>query len=395
MSSTRTLIISNDFPPRIGGIESYVRELCRLLDDDVVVLTSGNGRSGADRRHDAGLAFPVVRHGRVLLPTARVGRIAAGLLAEYGLTRVIFGAAAPLSLLAPALRVAGAKRLVALSHGHETWWARLPVTRRLLGRMAEEVDAFGVISDFTGARIAAALSPVGRARLVRLPPPVDTDRFRPPASHPTDTHPTEAHPAEAHPAAAADPPRCIAVGRFVRQKGFDTLLSAWRQVLDGPAAALRPELVLVGDGPQRARLQAQTEALALGDSVRFTGVLRHEQVARQLQTAQVFALPVRTRWAGLNPEGLGLGFCEAAAVGLPVVVGRSGGAPETVRDGHSGFVVDAGDSAALAARLSLLFVDRDLARRMGAAGRIHAIDQFSALRLGEEIRSLLELDPQY
>lgn len=381
MTSTRTLIISNDFPPRIGGIESYVRELCRLLDDDVVVLTSQNVRSGADRRHDAGLAFPVVRHGRVLLPTTAVGRIAAGLLAEYGATRVIFGAAAPLSLLAPALRGAGARRLVALSHGHEIWWARLPVTRRLLGRMADEVDAFGVISDFTGRRIAPALSPAGRARLVRLPPPVDTARFRPADANLVDPD-----------VAASDPPRCIAVGRFVRQKGFDTLLSAWRQVLDGPAAALEPELVLVGDGPQRARLHTQVEALALGDSVRFTGAVRHEQVVSQLQTAQVFALPVRTRWAGLNPEGLGLGFCEAAAAGLPVVLGRSGGAPETVRDGHSGFVVSADDPTALAARLSLLLADRDLARRMGAAGRIHAVDQFSAMQLGARIRSLFELD---
>lgn len=386
MSSTRTLIISNDFPPRIGGIESYVGELCRLLDDDVVVLTSRNGRSGADRQHDASRGFPVVRHGRVLLPTARVGRIAAGLMAEYGVSRVIFGAAAPLSLLAPTLRGAGAQRLVALSHGHEIWWARLPVTRRLLHRMAEGVDAFGVISDFTGARIAAVLSPAGRARLVRLPPPVDTDRFRPAAAHPADA------PLGASQGAAFDPPRCIAVGRLVRQKGFDTLLSAWRQVLDGPAAALQPELVLVGDGPQRARLQAQVEALGLGDSVRFTGAVRHEQVVVQLQTTHVFALPVRTRWAGLNPEGLGLGFCEAAAVGLPVVLGRSGGAPETVRDGHSGFVVDAEDPSALAARLSLLLVDRDLAHRMGAAGRIHAVDRFSAVRLGRDIRSLLELD---
>lgn len=381
MTSTRTLIISNDFPPRIGGIESYVRELCRLLDDDVVVLTSQNGRSGADRRHDASLPFPVVRHGRVLLPTTAVGRIAAGLLAEYGATRVIFGAAAPLSLLAPALRGAGARRLVALSHGHEIWWARLPVTRRLLGRMADEVDAFGVISDFTGRRIAPALSPAGRARLVRLPPPVDTVRFRPADANLVDPE-----------VGALDPPRCIAVGRFVRQKGFDTLLSAWRQVLDGPAAALEPELVLVGDGPQRARLHVQVEALALGDSVRFTGAVRHEQVASQLHTAQVFALPVRTRWAGLNPEGLGLGFCEAAAAGLPVVLGRSGGAPETVRDGRSGFVVSADDPTALAARLSLLLADRDLARRMGAAGRLHAVDQFSAVQLGARIRSLLELD---
>lgn len=385
MRSATTLIITNDFPPRIGGIESYVAELCRLLHNDVVVLTSRNARSGSDRRHDASLPFPVIRHARVLLPTARTGRIASRLLADYRSTRVIFGAAAPLSLLAPTLRAAGAHRLIALSHGHETWWARLPVTRRLLGRMADGVDAFGVISDFTGSRIGAALSPAGRAKLVQLPPPVDTDRFAPPdAGDP---------PAGRARTDSPERPRCVGVGRFVRQKGFDTLLAAWRQVLDGPAAALDPELLLIGDGPRRTELQAQVGTFALGHSVRFTGAVHHDELPGLLHTAQVFALPVRTRWAGLNPEGLGLGFCEAAAAGLPVVLGRSGGAPETIRDGVSGFVVEPGDPTALAARISLLLADPELAARMGAAGRIHAVDRFSAVQLGARIRLLLELDP--
>lgn len=372
-----TLIVSNDFPPRIGGIESYVRELCRLLDDQVVVLTSRTGDRDGEARHDAGLGFPVVRHARVLLPTPTVGRRAAELLVRHRATRVVFGAAAPLSLLGPGLRAAGAKRIVALSHGHETWWARLPGPRGLLARMVAGVDAFGVISDFTAGRIAAVLPERDRAKLVRLPPPVDLDRFSP--ADPDDIGPDRGR------------PRCVAVGRFVRQKGFDTLLSAWRQVLDGPAGPLDPELLLVGDGPQRRRLELRRDALALGAAVRFTGAVAHEQLPDLLRSADVFALPVRTRWSGLNPEGLGLGFVEAAAAGLPVLVGRSGGAPETVLDEVSGFVVDPDDPTELAARLTRLLTDPGLARRMGSAGRGHA-ERFGSDRLRSEIRALLDLD---
>ncbi len=373
-----TLVITNDFPPRVGGIESYVRELCRLLEDQVVVLTSRNADRQADARHDAGLGFPVVRAARVLLPTPALGRLAVELAGRHRASRVVFGAAAPLSLLAPRLRAAGVRRMLALSHGHETWWARLPGSRSLLRRMADDVDAFGVISDFTRARIAGVLSESGRAGMVRLPPPVDLDRFAPTAGPPG-------------PDRIRDRPRCVAAGRLVRQKGFDTLLTAWRQVLDSPAGALDPELLLVGDGPQRPQLEALRRALALGDSVRFAGGVDHDRLPGLLRTADVFALPVRTRLAGLNPEGLGLGFVEAAAVGLPVIVGRSGGAPETVQDGVSGFVVEPDDPTSLAARLTLLLTDRGLARRMGAAGRAY-VERFGSVRLRTEIRSLLDLD---
>ncbi len=385
-----TLIISNDFPPRIGGIESFVAELCRLLDDRVVVLTSGNGPAGrrADRLHDAGLAFPVVRTGRLLLPTRRVARLATRLMAEYDASRVIFGAAAPLSLLAPTLRRAGAERILALSHGHETWWAQVPVARTLLRRMADGVDAFGVISDFTAARIAPALSQAGRARLVRIPPPVDGERFYPRARDRS----SEDHAGDEY--GQATRPRCVAAGRFVPQKGFETLLTAWRQVLDSPVGARDPELVLIGDGPRRDRLTSLVRDLALSDSVRFTGALSHGQLAVELRAGQVFALPVRTRWAGLNPEGLGLGFCEAAACGLPVVVGRSGGAPETVRDGVSGFVVEPDDPTPWAARLIELLGDQTLAARMGAAGRAHALDRFSSDLVARQVRHALRLDAE-
>lgn len=358
------MIITNDFPPRIGGIESFVREVCGLLDDDVVVYTSGSD----DRERP----YPVIRDGNLLLPTPRVRDRAVQLFADHGCRRVVFGAAAPLGLLAPALRRAGATRIVGLTHGHETWWATLPGSRRLLHRIGEGCDHLTTISAYTRRRIAPALSSAARDRLLQLAPPVDTGAFRPPDAQ----------------AYRDGPPRCIAVGRFVAQKGFSTLLLAWRRVVDRLADA---ELVLVGDGPRRAALQNSIATLGLRDCVRLTGPLPRERVIAELQQADVFALPVRTRLAGLNPEGLGLAALEAAACGLPVIVGRSGGAPETVRPGRTGFVVEPGDDQELAVRLAAVLGNRSQAQAMGAAGRAFVVEQFGLAAARATLRDALQL----
>lgn len=366
-----TLVVTNDFPPRIGGIESFVADLCNLLDDDVVVHTSGPpGAVVTDGRR----RYPVHRDGGLLLPTPATAREAVRLLRRHGAERVLFGAAAPLGLLAPVLRRAGAQRIVGLTHGHEVWWARVPAARTLLRRVGDGCDHLTTISDFTTARIAPALSPGARARLLRLPPPVDLDRFVPGAP-------------------AAGPPRCVAVGRFVVQKGFDTLLRSWRRVLDDwPPTTPHPQLVLVGDGPERAVLERLAGALGLADGVRFTGPVSRDAVLAELRAARVFALPVRSRWRGLNAEGLGLAAVEAAACGLPVVVGRSGGAPETVRDGVSGHVVEPDDPAALADAVRPLLLDGARARALGVAGRAHVAERYGSAHVGRTLRRALGLD---
>ena len=364
-------MVTNDFPPRIGGIESFVADVCRLLDDDVVVLASGPPDAAAG---DRARRYPVVRSGAVLLPTPATARQAAHLLRQHGATRVLFGAAAPLGLLAPGLRRAGARHLVGLTHGHEVWWARVPGARGLLRRIGEGCDHLTTISDHTTRSIAPVLTEPARERLLRLPPPVDLARFTPAAPPP-------------------GPPRCVAVGRFVAQKGFDTLVEAWRLVLAGwPGAADLPELVLVGDGPQRARVSAQVVAAGLQPSVRITGALPRTAVVAELQRAHVFALPVRSRFGGLNAEGLGLAAVEAAACGLPVVVGRSGGAPETLVDGVTGTVVVPDDPHELAHAVRALLLDPARARAMGAAGRRHVADRFGAEQARRTLRRALALD---
>ena len=362
-------MITNDFPPRIGGIESFLADVCGLLDDQVVVYTATAPGAAA---FDAAQPYPVIRDRGPLLPTPHTARRAASLLREWAADRVIFGAAAPLALLAGTLRAAGARRMVALTHGHEVWWATVPGARQLLRRIGEDVDHLTVISDFTAARIGRALSPAARARMLRVPPPV--------------------HPAPARTASGASRPRCIAVGRLVVQKGFDTLLHAWRRVLNGWLPHREtPELVVVGDGPQRRRLLGLAARLGLSGTVTWTGALPRADVRRLLQAADVFALPVRTRLGGLNPEGLGLAALEAAACGLPVVVGASGGAPETVRPGQTGFLVDPDDAAGLAERVSLLLTDPELARRLGGAGRTYVARSFGAPVVGATLRRALDL----
>ena len=367
-----TMVVTNDFPPRIGGIESLVSDVCALLDHDAVVYASGPPGAAAT---DAERGYPVIRAGSLLLPTRRVAEELTTLVRRYGVTRVVFGAAAPLGLLGPPLRAAGVARIVGLTHGHETWWARLPGSRSLLRRIGESCDHLTVLSDFTERRISTALSPPARARLLRLPPPVDTTVFRP------GRRPDE-----------YGPRRAVAVGRFVAQKGFPTLLRAWRLVVDRlQDLGLVPELTLVGDGPLRTRLERLVTASGLSARVRLAGALPRPGVLAELQRAQVFALPVRTRLAGLNPEGLGLAALEAAACGLPVVVGRSGGAPETVIDGRTGFVVPPTDHSTLAGRLVELLADPARSQEMGEAGRRFVAERFSPAQARRTLRAALDL----
>lgn len=184
--------------------------------------------------------------------------------------------------------------------------------------------------------------------------------------------------------------RVVGVGRLVRRKGFDTLLDAWGLLGRGSTSVAGPELVLVGDGPERSSLERQVRRSRLR-RVTFTGALDRTGVLAQLHRADVFALPVRTRLAGLDPEGLGLAALEASACGLPVVVGRSGGAPETVRPGRTGYVVEPDDPYELATRLADLLADPARARELGAAGRVFVGDRYGADRARRVLRAALGL----
>ncbi|WP_033219192.1 glycosyltransferase family 4 protein [Kitasatospora phosalacinea] len=348
-----TLIVTNDFPPRQGGIETFVHAMAvRLAGSGVVVLTSAE--PGAEA-FDAGLPFPVVREPvRTLLPTARAARRAAELMAEHGCDRVWFGAAAPLAAMAPALRRAGAGRLVATTHGHEVWWARAPLARRLLRRVGAHCDAVTHLGEFTRRRIAPALGP--GAVTARLVPGVDPAVFRPSAAD---------RRAVRERYGLGSRPVVLCVARLVPRKGQDALLRALplirRQVPDAV-------LLLVGSGPDERRLRRLARRCPPG-SVVFAGGHGHADTARFYAAADVFAMPCRTRRLGLEAEGLGIVFLEASASGLPVVAGRSGGAPDAVLAGRTGTVVDGRQVAEVAEAVVEFLRDPFRAVEFGRAGR--------------------------
>jgi phosphatidylinositol alpha-1,6-mannosyltransferase len=371
---SRTLVVTNDFPTRRGGIETFVLSLCHELPaDEVVVYTA---RMPGAPAYDAALPFPVHRDPTsMLLPTPRVGARVERVLRDTGCDRVVFGASAPLGLLAGRLRRAGAERVVALTHGHEVWWARTPGTRQVLHRIGESCDVVTYVSGWCRDRIAPALSAPARERMQQLSPGVDPSRFRPGAGGAG---------VRARWGIGPEAPVVVCTARMVRRKGQDTLIEAWPLVR---AAVPDARLLLVGDGPHRANLEKA--AAGLGESVVFTGSVPWSEMPAHTDAGDVFAMPCRTRLGGLEPEAFGIVFLEAAACGLPVVVGDSGGAPETVLDGDTGFVVPPEDVREIADRLVELLTDRELARTMGERGRDRVVRRWTWQRAGEQLRGLL------
>jgi phosphatidylinositol alpha-1,6-mannosyltransferase len=314
---TGTLFVTNDFPPRRGGIETWVRARCDELPADEVVVHTASMPGDAD--HDARLPFRVVRDpARTLLPTpAATGRVVDTLRRE-GCDRVVFGASAPLGLMAPALRRAGARHLGAMTHGHEVWWAAVPGTRQLLRRIGDEVDELTYVSDYCGARIGRALSDVGRAKMRRLVPEVDRSRFRPGCGG-DEVRRTWG--------IADDALVVVCVARLVRRKGQDTLVRIWPEVRRSHPGAV---LLLVGDGPDRSRLEGMVERRSLAGSVIFTGAVPHHDVPAHLDAGDVFSMPARSRRLGLEVEAFGIVYLEAAACGLTLASATSAGGREAL-----------------------------------------------------------------
>ncbi|GAA2443710.1 glycosyltransferase family 4 protein [Streptomyces macrosporus] len=362
----KTLIVTNDFPPRPGGIQAFLHSMALRLDPERVVVyasTWKRSREGveATARFDAEQPFTVVRdRTTMLLPTPRVTRRAVELLREHGCTSVWFGAAAPLGLMAPALRRAGAKRIVATTHGHEAGWAQLPTARRLLRRIGEDTDTLTYLGEYTRSRIAAALTDEAAARMVHLPPGVDEKTF----------HPGSGGEAVRARLGLADRPVVVCVSRLVPRKGQDTLVRAMPRVLAEVPDAV---LLIVGGGPYGKTLRRLASDTGVADSVRFTGAVPWEELPAHYGAGDVFAMPCRTRRGGLDVEGLGIVYLEASATGLPVVAGDSGGAPDAVLDGETGWVVRGAPAEAAAEetadRVVTLLKDPELRRRMGERGR--------------------------
>jgi len=372
----RTLVVTNDFPPRPGGIQAYVHALAvRQPAGSVVVYASDWAGSSA---FDAAQPFPVVRHpGSLLLPTPDAARRMRTVARAQGCGAVWFGAAAPLALLAPALRRGSPiGRAVASTHGHEVGWAALPAARQALRRIGSTVDVVTYLGDYTRSRLAPALGQ--HPLLARLPSGVDTNQFHPGA---------DGGAVRRRHGIAPDAPVVVCVSRLVARKGQDVLvrcLPALRRRAPGT------RLLLVGGGPDRARLERLAREHGVAHAVTLTGSVPWEELPAHHAAGDVFAMPCRTRRGGLEVEGLGIVYLEASATGRPVVAGRSGGAPDAVLDGETGLVVDGTCRDAVTRAVGDLLADPARAGALGAAGRAWVEREWRWETLAARLHGLLD-----
>ncbi|MGQ4419940.1 glycosyltransferase family 4 protein [Streptomyces sp. SAS_269] len=378
----KTLIVTNDFPPRPGGIQAFLYNMALRLDPERLVVYASTWKRGqegarATAAFDDEQPFTVVRdRTTMLLPTPAATRRATGLLREHGCTSVWFGAAAPLGLMAPALGKAGAERLVATTHGHEAGWAQLPAARQLLRRIGESTDTLTYLGEYTRSRIATALTVDAARRMTQLPPGVDEKTF----------HPDSGGDEVRARLGLTERPVVVCVSRLVPRKGQDTLIRAMPRILAAEPDAV---LLIVGGGPYERDLRRLARETGVEASVRFTGAVPWSELPAHYGAGDVFAMPCRTRRGGLDVEGLGIVYLEASATGLPVVAGDSGGAPDAVLDGETGWVVRGGEPAEAAERITALLGDAGLRRRMGERGRQWVEEKWRWDLLAEKLKALL------
>jgi phosphatidylinositol alpha-1,6-mannosyltransferase len=379
-----SLLVTNDFPPKVGGIQSYLWELWRRLPPgDVAVLATPYP---GDTEFDRAQPFRVVRdRDRVLLPTPALARRIDALARDVAADVIFLDPALPLGALGPMLRAAP---YVAVLHGAEvTVPGRVPGSRAVLRRVLD--GAAGVLA--AGAYPAAEAARAAGRPLPGLviPPGVDVDRFRPAGDDPAARALVRKRFGLSETA-----PLVLGVSRLVPRKGFDVLIDALARLSRArfPAGGEPAHLALAGGGRDRDRLARRAERAGLGERFHLLGRVPDDDLAAVYASADVFAMCCRERWGGLEAEGFGIVFLEAAAAGVPAVAGRSGGAWEAVDDGTTGFVVDPLDAGAVAGALERLLADPALRRRMGAAARRRAEEEFAYDGLAARLSPLAQGD---
>jgi phosphatidylinositol alpha-1,6-mannosyltransferase len=360
-----TLFITNDFGPRAGGIETFVHGLIeRLPKGSVIVYTSAQPNStdfDANWLRDFGVE--VVRdRSKILLPTPRVIKACQEIIRSRKLSKVAFGAAAPLGIMAQAMRRAGAQKIVALTHGHEVWWAKVPPFSAAIRFMSKNIDAITYLGDYTKGEISKALNKADLSKLIQIAPGIDVEHFVP-----TDSGELRAE------LGLTDKSVIISVGRLVHRKGQDKLIAALPAI---KLAVPNVHLLLVGVGPHQDYLEKLALKLKVSDCVTFIGRINYAELPKYFCLGDIFAMPSRSRFFGLEVEGLGIVYLEASACGLPVVGGKSGGAPDAVLVGETGVVVDGTKTLEIAEACIDLLNNPELCALMGANGRAWIIENW-------------------
>lgn len=376
----KILFVTNDFGPRAGGIESFIMGLVeRLPRDTVTVFTSSQGDTASyDAKWRKDYGVEIIRdRSKMLLPTPRVLRSLKSIVRRTGSTVGCFGAAAPLGLLASGLRKAGITRIVSLTHGHEVWWAKVFPFSLAIRRIGDTVDVLTYLGEFTRRNISLALSPKAQKAMVRIAPGIDIAHFSP------DAQPSQLR----SDLGLSEMSVIVSVGRLVPRKGQDRLIEALPLIRK---SIPNVHLLLVGEGSYRKTLEKLVEEKQMREFVTFVGRVSYANLPAYFRCGDIFAMPSRSRMAGLEVEGLGIVYLEASACGLPVIAGKSGGAPDAVVDGVTGIVVDGTNVNEIAAAIVRVLSDPKKAEAMGAAGNEWVRSGWSWEIWSEKFTQLLE-----
>jgi len=367
----RTLLVSNDFLPQVGGIQQYTDNiLCRLPNASAFVAAHPEAAT-----HDRDAKYPVVRSSsRYMFPTAATARELEAAVEQTGADVLLFATPWPLVSLGRRLDMPTA----VCTHGAELIMpARIPGARALLARDLRAADVVYSVSRNTGNHVRKLVGDDGPpVRLLRAGAPLE--QFTPDA----DGQAVRArYDLDGHPVVAC-------VGRLVKRKGQDVLVEAWLRVREAIPEA---RLLLVGDGPLRHDLAAAAARQPAG-AVTLTGRVPWDELPAHHAAADVFAHPNRARWLGFESEGFGVIFLEAQSVGRPVIAGDSGGAPEALIPGRTGLLVDGSSVDDVASVIIELLSDPARCRQMGAAGRRFVEEQFDpeviVARLDDDLAAL-------
>lgn len=373
-----TLVITNDFPPRDGGIQTFVYELVSRLDPATVTVLASS--YSGDIEFDKKQAFRIVRaHTQVLLPTRSAKKLVRELIVETGATRVLFGASAPLGLLAHDVRALGVTRIVALSHGHEAGWAITPITRGLLRRIGRNVDVVTYLGEYTRSKIAPVFDKSTQQAMRQLAPAVNPDVFTP-LNKSQATELVEQY-------NLVNKKLIVCVSRLMERKGQDQLIAAMPNIVSHIPNA---HLVIVGGGNFETKLRNLAGNSSARSHITFTGKVAYEQLPLWYAAADVFAMPCRTRNAGWDVEGLGIVYLEASASEVPVIAGDSGGAPDAVLEGETGYVVDGTNVGQIENAILRVLTDDDLAHRLGRRGREWVLEKWTWDRAVNRLQALLD-----
>ena len=363
--SSPVLFVTNDFGPRAGGIETFVIGLIerRPFGQTIVYTSAQAGSEAYDQAWKANFGVTVIRdRAKILLPTPRVAQNLARIVKESNIQVAAFGAAAPLGLLSASMKRAGVRKTVALTHGHEVWWAKVFPFNCALRKIGTSVDSLTYLGEFTQQAISKSLSKAAAQKMVKIAPGIDVDHFSPQDS------------TQLRKELKIDDKRVIvSVGRLVHRKGQDHLIQAMPEILKRVPDA---HILMVGQGPYLSHLKKLVQELNLVDHVSFIGRIQFAQLPQYICAGDIFAMPSRSRFFGLEVEGLGIVYLEASACGLPVIAGSSGGAPDAVLVGVTGMVVDGENNQEIAAGAIKLLQDLPASKAMGLAGREWIIENW-------------------